>query len=75
MSTVCTAVFGMQIWERGPQCVRSMLGALCKALCVCLCVCVGARMCLVWEYEIGLTDQLFFDCEQVVVLAQCSMLF
>ena len=34
----------MQIWERGPQSVESMLGTLCK--CVCVCVCVAA-------YDIG----------------------
>ena len=29
MSTVCTAVLSMQFWERGPQSVAPMLGALC----------------------------------------------
>ena len=45
------------------------------SLCVCGCLCV--RMYLLWqyesflwEYESGLMDQLFFDCEQVGLLAQ-----
>ena len=29
MSTVSTAMFSMQFWDRGPQSVASMLGALC----------------------------------------------
>ena len=48
-------------------------------MCGCLCACVGVcvRMyllweyeSLLWEYESGLMDQLFFDCEQVGLLAQ-----
>ena len=42
MSTVCTAVFSMQIWERSPESVESMLGALCKCVCVCETVCICA---------------------------------
>ena len=54
---------------------------VCVFVCMSLCVvvrvrkCVCVRVCFLWECEIGFkyyhpTEQLFFDCEQVVPLAQ-----
>ena len=56
----------MSLCERVCVCVYVSCLEICNRLRESVCV----RMCLLWEHESGLTSQLFFDWEQVVLLAQ-----